>query len=166
MAPMQLKDKIQQSLDEARMILPGVQALLGFQFIAVFTTGFDKLIAEQKYLHLACLACTILSSMLLMMPAAYHRLNDHGDDTEWFLRLTSVCIMLALIPLAAGITGDFSLVTYYITQSAVVSAASCAVIWLLFVMFWFGSTHLLRPAKERFEVHKLIEQVIASRKGK
>jgi hypothetical protein len=35
-----LKDALQQTLDEARMVLPGVQALFGFQLIAVFSDGF------------------------------------------------------------------------------------------------------------------------------
>jgi len=31
-----LKDAVQQLLDEARMVLPGIQTLLGFQLIACF----------------------------------------------------------------------------------------------------------------------------------
>ena len=32
-----IKDALQQTLEEARMVLPGVQALFGFQLIAVFS---------------------------------------------------------------------------------------------------------------------------------
>ena len=39
-----LKDAVQFALDEARMILPGVQALFGFQLIAVFNQRFDDLL--------------------------------------------------------------------------------------------------------------------------
>lgn len=35
-------EALQQTLDEARMVLPGVQALFGFQLIAVFSDGFER----------------------------------------------------------------------------------------------------------------------------
>jgi hypothetical protein len=38
-----LKTKVEQFLTEARVIIPGGQALFGFQFIAMLTTGFGKL---------------------------------------------------------------------------------------------------------------------------
>jgi hypothetical protein len=36
-----LKDSVQFTLDEARMVIPGIQALFGFQLIAVFNERFD-----------------------------------------------------------------------------------------------------------------------------
>ena len=36
-----LKDAVEQALEEARMVLPGIQALFGFQLIAVFNQRFD-----------------------------------------------------------------------------------------------------------------------------
>jgi hypothetical protein len=45
-------------LEECRMVLPGVQALFGFQFIAVFNQAFsERLIPQERYLHLAALMC-------------------------------------------------------------------------------------------------------------
>jgi hypothetical protein len=38
-----LATSVEQLLTEARVIIPGAQALLGFQFIAMLTTGFDRL---------------------------------------------------------------------------------------------------------------------------
>jgi hypothetical protein len=38
-----LGTKIEQVLTEARIIIPGAQALFGFQFVAMLTTGFDRL---------------------------------------------------------------------------------------------------------------------------
>jgi Family of unknown function (DUF6328) len=38
-----LGTKIEQLLTEARVIIPGAQALFGFQFVAMLTAGFDRL---------------------------------------------------------------------------------------------------------------------------
>ena len=46
--PTQLKDKIREVLTEARVVLPGAQALLGFQFIAILMESFDR---QPKWLH-------------------------------------------------------------------------------------------------------------------
>jgi hypothetical protein len=35
-------------LDECRMVLPGIQALFGFQLIAVFNTGFDERLTSSE----------------------------------------------------------------------------------------------------------------------
>src|SRR6185312_6704027 len=61
-------------LEECRMVLPGIQALFGFQLIAVFNQGFgEKLSQAQQVLHLVALVLTTLSMALVMTPAALHR---------------------------------------------------------------------------------------------
>jgi len=42
------------------MVLPGAQALLGFQFITVFMQSYDRLPSSVKYVHLASLSATAL----------------------------------------------------------------------------------------------------------
>jgi hypothetical protein len=49
-----LKDRIAQVLVEARVVLPGVQALLGFQFVTILTETFDSLPAASQYLPQSC----------------------------------------------------------------------------------------------------------------
>ena len=56
------------------MVLPGVQALFGFQLIAVFNTGFaEKLSHGEQRVHLLALALVAMAGALIMTPAAYHR---------------------------------------------------------------------------------------------
>src|SRR5207237_373090 len=50
-----LADKVDHVLAEARVVLPGAQALLGFQFAAILIEGFEKLEPAAKYLHLISL---------------------------------------------------------------------------------------------------------------
>ena len=82
-----LKTKIEQLLTEARVIIPGGQALLGFQFVATLTKAFENLPDEMKWLHAAALAAVALSVLLLMTPAALHRLAFHGEDDPQFFEI-------------------------------------------------------------------------------
>jgi hypothetical protein len=58
-----LKTKIEQLLTEARVIIPGAQALLGFQFVVVFVRSFAEL---PGWVHAVALAAIALSVVLLM----------------------------------------------------------------------------------------------------
>ena len=56
-----LSTKIDYMLTEARVVLPGVQALLGFQLIAVFTRQFEQLPNVLKVAHAVALGMLALS---------------------------------------------------------------------------------------------------------
>ncbi len=65
-------------LTEARVVLPGVQALLGFQLAATLVDAFERLPESSKHLHLAGLRCLAIATVLLITPAAYHRPSGGG----------------------------------------------------------------------------------------
>jgi hypothetical protein len=136
--PAKLKDKIRHVLTETRVVLPGAQALLGFQFIATLTEGFDKLPLHLRWLHLISLCAVALSTILLMTPAAWHRLVEHGEHTEGFHRFASAMLLAALVPLALGLCGDFYLVADKVTGSAPAAAVMTAVLGVVFFVLWFG----------------------------
>ena len=72
--PLSLEKAATHFLEECRMVLPGVQALFGFQFVAVFNSAFsEKLTGGEQRLYLAALICVALSAALVMAPAALHR---------------------------------------------------------------------------------------------
>ena len=73
-----LNERITQMLTEAHVVLPGVQALLGFQLISVISQSFEKLPASSKLGHAVSLGCVTLAVILLMAPAAYHRIVFSG----------------------------------------------------------------------------------------
>ena len=84
-----LKNKIEQLLTEARVIIPGAQALLGFQFVVVFVRSFAELPGWVKITHAAALAAVALSVVLLMTPAALHRIAYDGENAQSFFRISS-----------------------------------------------------------------------------
>src|SRR5439155_12636614 len=76
--PTDLVEETRATIDEARVVLPGIQALFGFQFVAIFNTSFQELADQEKYLHLAALLLVAIAVALIMAPAAYHRLAHRG----------------------------------------------------------------------------------------
>jgi uncharacterized protein DUF6328 len=133
------KDALGQTLDEARMVLPGVQALFGFQLIAVFSDGFGRLLSEaEQLLHLAAIALVTIAIALVMTPAAYHRQVDPRRATPAFIRLASRFVSGAMLPLAAAISIDLDLVSRVITNSGRVAAAIGGAAFVLFLALWFA----------------------------
>jgi hypothetical protein len=135
-----LQERIRHVLTEARMVLPGVQALLGFQFITMVLDDFDKLPHSSQEVHLVSLCLMAISVVLLMTPAAYHRAVAHGGNTEGFYRFVSWLLIAAMIPLALGICGDFFVVVRKVTTSTELAADASAVLLVFAMVVWFGLT--------------------------
>jgi hypothetical protein len=141
----QIGDKIRHVLTEARVVLPGAQALLGFQFASMLVEGFDKLPPSLRWLHLASLGCTALAVVFVMTPAAWHRMVEQGEDSERFHRFASAMVVAALVPLALGISGDFYIVSWKVARSVPLAAGLTAGLMVLFFGLWFGVSLARRP---------------------
>jgi len=103
-----LEARIVQALTELRVILPGAQALFGFQFIAVLTASFDKLPAISHAVHLVSFGLVAVAIILLVAPAAYHRIAAGGDAEERVLRYAAHMMIAAVGLLAAGMAARAS----------------------------------------------------------
>ena len=143
-----LENKIKQVLTEARVVLPGAQALLGFQLAAMLTDAFPKLPRASQYMHLACLGLLAVTIVLLMAPAAFHRIVERGQDTERLHRFSSVMVLAAMVPLALGLAGDFYVVLAKVLDSPGASIALAGVSLVFFFGLWFGLTLAIRSRVE------------------
>ena len=114
-----LHEKIDQMLTEARVILPGAQALLGFQLAIVLTEAFDKLPPTMKLAHGMALIFVVLTIIFLMAPAAYHRIVYTGEDSEAFCRIGSRFVIASTVPLALGLATDVFVVGTRIIASTI-----------------------------------------------
>lgn len=145
-----LADAVTHLLEECRMVLPGVQALFGFQLIAVFNAGFgDKLSGAEQRLHLLALALVAMAGALIMAPAALHRLSGPRFASEQFLRVASRFLLASMLPLMLGMGLDFYLIARIILASAPHAAAAAALLVGFFAACWF-----LFPGAYRRRVHK------------
>jgi hypothetical protein len=101
-----LDAKIEHMLTEARVILPGAQALLGFQLVVMMTKAFDTLPVTMQRVHLLALMSLAVAITLLIAPAAIHRLTFQGTDDPRMYSLGSLLNTAALLPLAGAIGCD------------------------------------------------------------
>lgn len=139
-----LDKKIEQMLTETRVVLPGAQALLGFQLIIVFSDTFEKLPAAAKGLHLAALGCVALSVIWLMAPAAYHRIVYAGEDAPDFHRTGTRFLLAASFALAVGIACDLGVVVGKVLGSGAAGAAAGALSFTLLTGMWHAYPAWLR----------------------
>lgn len=124
-------------LEEARMVLPGVQALFGFQLIAVFNQRFESLSETHQDIHLAALFAVALAIGFIMTPAIYHRLAEPHTISPTFIRLASRCLAATAVPLLAGIGLEFYLVATLIEPRLHLNAVLTALVVATFVGLWF-----------------------------
>lgn len=117
-----LAKSAQHLFEECRMVLPGIQALFGFQLVAVFNDGFSsKLAPGEQAVHLAALALVAAAVALVMTPAAYHRQTRPREVSEHLLRLCSRLLLYSMFPLAMGIACDVYLIARIITHRPLVA---------------------------------------------
>src|SRR5262249_10930886 len=93
----------QETIEEARVVLPGIQALFGFQLIAVFNERFQQLSAFEQLIHFTALLLIASAIGLIMTPAAYHRIAERSTVSKFFITLSSWLIAGAMVPLMLAI---------------------------------------------------------------
>ena len=127
--------ELRELLEEIRVILPGVELLLGFLIILPFTaqnavSGFEQL------LYLASLLATSIGLALLVSPTIYHRIHFRDVDKEELIFLANRLVIAATALVALAI----ALAVYLVIQTlvgGVLAALVAACNALIFVWFWF-----------------------------
>ena len=141
--------RVEHMLTEARVLLPGAQAMLGFQLAVLLTDAFVELPELSRTLHAAALLATALAVILLMAPAAFHRITFEGDSTESFHALGSALVLAAAVPLALGIVLEmYVAVAKALDRASLGWTAALATAGLLAVL-WFVVPLTLRARTGR-----------------
>jgi len=129
-------EEMRNIIEEARCILPGLQAVFGFQTIAVFNDRFTELETYAQVAHLLGLVLLIIAMAMLMTPAVYYR-AQHGVSTIRMLNIARKTVRGALIPLASGLSLDMMTVVSLATDWTALSIAVAVASLLLFVGLWY-----------------------------
>jgi Family of unknown function (DUF6328) len=135
--PTSLHVKIEQLLTEARVILPGAQALLGFQLIVMMTRSFDRLPPSVQAIHVIALVSLVIAVILLIAPAALHRLAFQGNDDPRLLGPGSLIVTLSLLPLAVSISCDIWVALFKLTGSDTLPTVGAVLALALLLALWF-----------------------------
>ena len=140
-----LSQTAQYLLDECRMVLPGIQALFGFQLIAVFNARFAEVLSSgEQRLHLLSIMLVVMCIVMIMSPAAYHRQSRHQEVTQRFITVTTRLLLWTMWPLAAGLSMDIYLIGRVIVDAMMGCILAVGVVCWAFA-FWFLLPRLDRP---------------------
>lgn len=140
-----LEDEVEHILEESRMVLPGIQALFGFQLIAVFNQRFDEVLGQgAQKLHLCAVILTALAIALIMAPAAYHRQAERGSISRYLATYSSQLITIAMAPLLIALSIEVSLIAFIVLRDPFSSAIIGAALFLAFTWLWYGFPALRR----------------------
>lgn len=144
-----LEEESTHATDEARMVLPGVQAILGFQLVAVFNQRFMDLSRSEQFLHLGAFLMVALAMGLLMTPAAYHRYAERGMVSRRFVDMASSLLCLAMLPLVLGVALDTYLIARLISGDRILSAIIAAGLLVALSLLWFVLPMAARAARPK-----------------
>jgi hypothetical protein len=124
-------------VDECRMVLPGIQALFGFQLIAVFSDRFGQLARFDQLVHVSAIALVALAVALVMTPAAYHRSHGSREVSDTFIHVSSLLLLASMAPLALGLSLDFHLIAKLVTGDERAALFCGLALFALLMGFWF-----------------------------
>lgn len=126
-------------LDESRMVLPGLQALFGFQLIAVFNDTFsEKLSVLEQRLHLLAIALVVITTMIIMTQAVFHRQTGVKHVANEFIHIATRLMLISMVPLATSVCLEFYLVSRVILNDVLVSVLFSLGLFFLFLFLWIG----------------------------
>jgi len=132
-----LNDAASHLLEECRTVVPGMQALFGFQLIAVFNAAFkEQLSSMERTLHLIAIVLVTIAIALVMTPAALHRLTEPLAVSRRFIRISSRLLMASMAPLAVGLCLDIYLVARVTVGTRAVAATVAVSLLGVFVVLW------------------------------
>ena len=133
-----LKDEMTNIVEESRMVIPGAQALFGFQTLAVFNDRFDDLPENGKVTYLIALGLLTLAIALLMAPAAYHRLAEPGQVSRRMICFSSRAITFGMVPLLLAFSIDVYVVVLVGVANPLIGLVASVTTMICLFTLWFG----------------------------
>jgi hypothetical protein len=118
--------------------------MLGFQLIVVMTEAFERLPRGYQKLHFIALALAALSVVLLIGPAAVHRIAFSGEDDARFHRIGTILVSGALIPLSFAIAADCAVAAWKLSESESASTIAAIAVVCLLLGLWYALPLQLR----------------------
>jgi hypothetical protein len=136
-------------LNELRVALPGVQFLFAFLLVVPFQQSASRFTDFQRDVHYVALLSAALATVLLIAPAAQHRVLFRQQDKEQLLRRSNRSAVAGLLALALAMCSALLLVVdvFFSRAQAWATAGAVATLllwWWVLVPFW----HRARSAQD------------------
>ena len=132
-----MEKRAENAVGEGRMVVPGIQALFGFQLIAVFNQRFPQLPSHLQLLHFSALLLLATAIGLIMAPAAYHRIVEQSGVSKFFVRYSSSMIAASMLPLLLAISFDVYVLGHLVLENDQASFWVAASVGALLASLWF-----------------------------
>jgi len=136
-------------------MVPGIQAVFGFQLIAVFNERFADLAVSLRDTHFASLCLVVIAVALIMTPAAYDRLAEPSVVSSHFLVLTTRMLTTAMAVFGCAIATQMYVVAMLVTDNPAIGALSSLGALALFGCLWFALP--LRQARMRSDAQPRVK---------
>ena len=147
--PKERRDReLGELLQELRVAITGVQVLFAFLLTVPFTQRFPSLDQSQRRVYFAAVLAAAVSSLLLIAPAANHRLLFREGVKEAMLKAANKLAIAGFIMLALGIGLSLYLVTTMVYQTGTAILVAVGV-GLLTFFAWFVFPRLLKEDERR-----------------
>lgn len=123
-----LKDRLEREhgelLEELRSLIPGAEVLFGFLLAIRFSSQFGDLSDRLRYVYYFTLVSTAIALVLLLAPAAHHRLRFREGDKDFMLRKGNREAIAGSVAISLAFTGVLFLVTELVfgVHEAIVAA--------------------------------------------
>ena len=107
----QLEREHAELLEELRSLIPGAEVLFGFLLAIRFTEQFADLTVVQERVYYGTLLSTAFALVMLLAPAAFHRIRFREGDKEVLLRKGNREAIAGTAGIGLAFTGVLFLVT-------------------------------------------------------
>ncbi|MGV3615721.1 MAG: DUF6328 family protein [Fimbriimonas sp.] len=118
-------------LQELRILLNGVQVLVGFLIVLPFSEGFHRIEGNERWVYLGTFVCALTALIIFAAPAAQHRLMRPLPDRVRFKRFATRTVIAGLVPLSICLILSAHLVSQQVVGdqgASVVAALTTALI--------------------------------------
>lgn len=133
-------------LNELRVALPGVQVLFAFLLVVPFQQGWSKVTDPQKDALFIALISTAISTVFLIAPSSFHRIQWRAHDKERMLVISNALTIAGLAFLALAMISVVFAVTDVIFGGQL-AIWTTVIIGLMFLVIWYAIP-LYRRAKK------------------
>src|SRR5688572_29586127 len=135
-------------LNELRVALPGVQFLFAFLLIVPFQQTRDQLTDFQKDVYFVALLAAAVATVLLIAPAAQHRILFRQKDKEHLLHRSNAYAVVGLVVLGLAICTAILLVVDVLFTKTLAWVAA-GVIGVLLAIIWMAVPYWRRRNTEQ-----------------
>jgi hypothetical protein len=143
----QLEREHGELLEELRSLIPGAEVLFGFLLAIRFTGQFGELTTLQENVYFVTLLATATALVMLLAPAAFHRLRFREGDKELMLRKGNREAIAGTAAIGIAFTGVLFLVTDLVFSIPVAIVVAGAFFALTAWRWW--AIALYRKAREQ-----------------